>query len=139
MEPDTQRNARPIADAPGQDTKPAEHMPMDVFWLCRIFRFLEQFLHSGHTTSFFGSFHAVTYKDMEVPFFVKRRILSDRREPAPPDILQRPGECLKEMQHASITARCKCKVPHYGSDTKFVGAERDPNGDSHKSEESSFT
>ena len=77
MEADAQGNVCPVVDIPGQDAKFAEHMPMDVFRFCEIFRFLEQLLHSWHTASFLGLFYPVTYKDMEVSFHVKGSIFFD--------------------------------------------------------------
>ena len=98
-------------------------MSMDEPGLSGVPRFLEELLYPGHTASFFGLFYAVAYKDMEVPLFIKRRIPADGRVPAFPDTLQRPGGCPEEMQHWLITARGKCKVTYYGSDTKLIGAE----------------
>jgi len=72
-------------------------MSMDEPGLSGVPRFLEELLYPGHTASFFGLFYTVAYKDMEVSFFIKRRIPADSRVPAFPDILQRPGGCPEEM------------------------------------------
>ncbi len=114
-------------------------MPMDEPGLSRIPRFLEEFLNPGHTASFFGLFHTVAYKDMEVSLFIKGRIPADSRVPAFPDILQRPGGCPEKMQHGFITARGKCKVTYYESDAKLIGAEHKPCCNDHEPTESSFT
>jgi hypothetical protein len=112
-------------------------MSMDEPGLSGVPGFLEELLYPGHTASFFGLFYAVAYKDMEVPLFIKRRIPADGRVPAFPDTLQRPGGCPEEMQHWLITARGKCKVTYYGSDTKLIGAEHKPCDDGYKPAESS--
>ena len=138
MEPDAQRDAGPVLDTAGQDTEAAEHMAMDEFRLRGILRLLEQFLHARHAAPFFGLLHAVAHKDIEVPFFIKRRILLYSREPAFPDLLQRPGGCPEEMQHGIVTARMERKVTDYGSDTKLIGAEHKPYDDSNEPAEGSF-
>ena len=53
MEADGKRDAGPLFVTAGKDAEAAEHMAMDIFRLCGVFRFLEQLFHSGHPASFF--------------------------------------------------------------------------------------
>ena len=48
-------------------------MPMDKLRLCRIFRFLTEFFHSGNATPLFGLLHTVSDKDMKTTFLIQRK------------------------------------------------------------------
>ena len=91
MEPYAQGDAGPVADAAGQYSQAAEHVPMDVLRLSGIFRFLEQFLHPWHTLSFLGLFDSVPGKDVKIPFLIEGCELPDCQEPVLAQVIQGPG------------------------------------------------
>lgn len=113
-------------------------MGVDEFRLRGILRFLEKLLYPRHAPPFLGLLDAIAHKDMEVPFFIKGRILLYSIGPAFPDLLQRPGGCPEEMQHGIVTARMERKVTDYGGDPKLIGAEHKPYSYGDKPAESGF-
>ena len=78
-------------DTACQDAQAAKHMPMDVFRLCGVPGFLEEFLDSRYTASFLELFDPIANKDMEASFLIERGILPDSTKPSQAHIVQRPG------------------------------------------------
>lgn len=82
-----------------------EHMAIDVFRFSRVFRFLEQFSHSRHTTAFLKLFYFISHKDMKISFRVNERVLFDIQKPTFTDI----GRSPEKIQYGIITSRLKAR------------------------------
>jgi hypothetical protein len=113
-------------------------MSMDILWLCRILRFLKEFLNSGHASAFFGLFNTVPYKDVKVPFLIEREGIFYSREPTVPKRIQRPGRCPEKVDHGKVAIRREGQVADDGGNAKFVGSEHKANGNGNKPAERSF-
>ncbi len=126
-------------DVSRQNSQPAEHMPVDELRLCRIFRFLAEFFHSGNATPLFGLLHTVSNKNMKPSFLIQRKEPENRLKPALPYPVQGPGGGTEEMEHGQITVRFQGEVTDYGSDSEFIGTEHQPDGENHKPAKSRFS
>ncbi len=71
MEPDAKGDSCPAAGAASQNAKAAKHVPMDVFRLGGVLRFLEQSLYAWDMPTLLGLFDPIPNQDMEAPFFIE--------------------------------------------------------------------
>ena len=138
METDAQGDTGPVSRISGQNPKPAKHMAIDILRFCGIFGFLKELLNARHTASFLGLFDAVPNQDVEVSFFIERKIISYNGKPTEAERIQRPGGRPEKVDHGKVTIRGECQVTDDGGNAKFVGSEHKANGNGNKPAERSF-
>ncbi len=114
-------------------------MPVDELRLCRVFRFLAEFFHSGNTPSFSGLLYAVSDKDMKSTFLIQRKEPENCLKPALSYPAQGPGGDTEKMEHGQITVRFESKVTDDGSHSEFIRMEHQPHSKNHKPAKSRFS
>ena len=98
-------------------------MAMDILRFCGISGFLKELLNARHTASFFGLFDAVPNQNVEVSFFIERKIISYNGKPTEAEGIQRPGGSPEKVDHGKVTIWGEGQVTDDGGNAKFIGPE----------------